>query len=305
MQPNIVVVGSLNMDLVVTTERIPKIGETLQGDHIHYVPGGKGANQAVGCARLGASVSMIGAVGTDMFARQIMQGLSEANVGTSCIEQMQNVPTGIASILHTKEDNCIVVVPGANGHCTAELVTKFEAEISSAKLLMVQLEIPVETVHFALQLARQHGVTTVLNPAPAKRLPEEMWRLADYLTPNETEFEELSGVSCKTDSELEQAMKQWEKKYEHMLIVTRGKNGCSYLDDSKLCTISTPKVDVVDTTGAGDAFNAALSVGIASGHGLLEAVDFAVKAASLSVTKFGAQSGMPTQQEINSAFQIG
>ncbi len=302
-RPNIVVIGSLNMDLVVTMERMPKVGETVHGQSIHYISGGKGANQSVGCAKLGADVTMIGAVGDDLFGQQIITQLGNYGVPADRIARIKGVPTGTATILHTQQDNCIIVVPGANGECSMEMISAYEEEIRQADVLLVQLEIPLSTVHHALALARSHGITTVLNPAPAQVLPTEFLSLVDILTPNETEFELLSGNTYSSEAELEKGMMEWQKTYGNTVVVTRGEYGSSYLDPIhvKLRTIPAISVHVVDTTGAGDCFNAALCYGISSGWTLEQAVAFAGKAASLSVTKFGAQDGLPTLMEVTNA----
>lgn len=294
----IAVVGSLNMDLVVTADRMPRTGETITGRQISYIPGGKGANQAVGCARLGADVRMVGSVGNDGFGRGIVEELSKDGIRTEHIRIAGEATTGTATILQTNEDNCIVVVPGANGSCSIEQVEKAADDIRSADLLIVQLEIPLETVRHALRIASEAGVATVLNPAPAHPLGPDILQYVDYLTPNETEFELLCGRALRTDADLEAAMREWEKRYRLKVVLTRGEKGSCYLEDGKLMTVPAVKVEVVDTTGAGDAFNAGLSAGICESWPLEQAVRFAARTASLSVTRFGAQSGMPTRPEV-------
>lgn len=285
------------MDLVVSMERMPRIGETVHGDELHTIPGGKGANQAVGCAKLGAHVSMIGAVGQDAFGGVLLAQLEQHGMHTDAIARMEGT-TGTATIMHTPEDNCIVIVAGANGRVTPELVQQHAALIQEADVLLVQLEIPLEAVQAALEIARRAGVRTVLNPAPAAKLPDELLKLADFITPNETEFELLSGASYTNEEELLAGMQNWEKAGPR-LLVTRGEKGTSLLLDGKLHTVPAPRVQVVDTTGAGDAFNAAFCVAWAGGSGVLDAAQFAVKAASISVTRFGAQAGMPALEELS------
>lgn len=299
-RPKIVVIGSLNMDLVVTMERMPEMGETIQGQNIHYVSGGKGANQAVGCAKLGADITLIGAVGTDLFGQQIIEQLIEYGVTTDNIAQLDKLPTGTATILHVANDNSIIIVSGANSATSIEMVNHYEAEIKQADILLLQLEIPMETVHHALTIARANGVKTVLNPAPAQALTQELLSLVDIITPNETEFALLSGQTYSSEAELAHGLELWQAEYQHTVIITRGELGCSFIDpiSKKLRTIPTAKVAVVDTTGAGDCFNAALCYGITTGLTLELAVTFALKAATLSVTKFGAQNGMPTYDEV-------
>jgi ribokinase len=301
-RPKIMIIGSLNMDLVVTMERMPQIGETIQGQNIHYISGGKGANQAVGCAKLGANITMVGAVGTDLFGHQIINQLNEYKVTTDKIAQIDSLPTGTATILHTSKDNSIVIVPGANSACTVEMASQYETDIGQSDLLLLQLEIPLPTVQHALTIARSYGVKTVLNPAPAQALSPELLNLVDIITPNETEFALLSGQAYSSEEELANGLRLWQKTYHNTVIVTRGEQGCSYIDPTidEFRTIPTASVHVVDTTGAGDAFNAALCYGISTGQSLEQAISFALKAATLSVTQFGAQNGMPTYAEVMS-----
>ncbi|MFB9277931.1 ribokinase [Cohnella cellulosilytica] len=303
-RPRIVVVGSLNMDLVVTADRAPQTGETLQGESVHFIPGGKGANQAVACARLGAEAHMIGAVGSDPFGTTIVDEMRKNGVLTDRIDVLKDTATGIASILHTHEDNSIVIVPGANGEVTPERVERSRDLIAQADVLLVQLEIPLEAAAAALRIARQAGVRTILNPAPARRLPEEMLRSADYITPNETEFAILGAygdgeaADDMPPANWEMGLSEWTSRYGHAVILTRGKHGASYVKDGAAETIAAPPVQPVDTTGAGDCLNAAFAYGLASGWDTEHALRFAVRAASLSVTKFGAQDGMPTLAEV-------
>lgn len=299
--PRIVVVGSLNMDLVVTTPRLPFIGETIEGSAIHYVPGGKGANQAVACARLGANTQMIGAVGDDLFGADMLRALKETGVATEGIARLKQEASGTATILHTPNDNCIVIVPGANGRVTPELLQSNAEYIQSADLMLVQLEIPTETVWHALSLAKASGVRTILNPAPACLLPDELLKLCDYITPNETEFLMLNGKDTGIEGDEETWagwLRAWEEKYGSKVVLTRGSKGASYLEEGQMHTVSAPSVDVVDTTGAGDCLNGALGYALAQGKPLHEALVFAVKAASVSVTRFGAQAGMPTLAQL-------
>ncbi|AJY77727.1 ribokinase [Paenibacillus beijingensis] len=292
------------MDLVISMDRMPEVGETVQGREMHTVPGGKGANQAAGCARLGTDTVMIGAVGSDLFGKQLLDNMKKQGVQTEAIAVHDDTGTGIASIYHTREDNCIVIVPGANDRCTAEWVEKNRKLIEEADVMLTQLEIPLPAVERALTLAREAGVVTVLNPAPARPLPAELLAKVDYLTPNETEFALLAGTEAETEAELEAAMQSWQEKYGTRVIVTRGKDGCSFLnEEGRLATVPSLKVEVVDTTGAGDTLNAAFCCKLAAGSAIPEAVDYAVRAASLSVTKFGAQQGLPTPEEIERTYK--
>lgn len=300
-QPVIAVVGSLNMDLVVSANRMPRMGETLQGNTIQYIPGGKGANQAVACAKLGAQVSMIGAVGDDVFGAQIMKNMKQHGVPTEYISMVQGSSTGTATIIHTPQDNCIVIVPGANDACTPEVIEASATAITAADILIVQLEIPLPSVTRALQIAKAAGVTTVLNPAPAQPLTAELLQLADVITPNESEFDILLGsghTEEESERQLQERLLDWQTQYDQFLVVTRGAQGVSYLENNRISTIAAPKVNVVDTTGAGDCFNGALCYGLAMKWNWEQALSFAVKAASLSVQQFGAQAGMPELQMV-------
>lgn len=296
----IVVVGSLNMDLVMEVDRIPKIGETIKGDDMNYLIGGKGSNQAVSACRLGNDVSMIGCVGNDTFGEKILNHLKEEGINIDGIKGNKATFTGMATILKTKEDNSIVVVPGANDFCNKDLIDENIETIKSADVLVTQLEIPMETVEYALKIAKENGVKTILNPAPARKISKEILKYVDFITPNETEFEIISNKNFKDKNEFEEAIIAWQKENPSTrLVVTRGKGGSSYVEDDAVKSIKTIKVDVVDTTGAGDAFNGALAYGISNNLEIDELITFAGIAASISVTKLGAQTGMPRLEEVN------
>lgn len=295
---NIVIVGSLNMDLVLKVDRLPKIGETLQGDNISYLIGGKGSNQAVAAARLKNNVEMIGAIGADTFGDKIKKHIAMEGVGTIGIKEDEASFTGIATIFKTPDDNSIVVIPGANEFCDIELINNNIEIIKNSDVLVTQFEIPMKSVVESLKIAKANGVKTIVNPAPAKEIPKEVLENADYITPNETEFEMILGKQLADIKNLEEEMIRWQEKNNTRLIVTRGEYGVSFVEDNQVVTIKSIKVDVVDTTGAGDTFNGALAHCIANNFNLKDSVAFASKAASLSVTKFGAQTGMPTLEEV-------
>lgn len=299
MEKKIVVVGSINMDIVISAERMPKMGETILGQGVAYLPGGKGANQAVAIARLNGDVKLVGAVGDDQFGNRLLKDLTNNQVDIQYVSQVNNAATGIANIYRVNPDNCITVIPGANFKLTPACMTEeIEKGISEADVVLTQLEIPMETIQYVLEIAKSHGVKTVLNPAPAQDLSKSLLGLVDYLTPNETEFEALVGSSFSTEAELQEQMAAWQDKYEHTLIITLGEKGCAYLENGKLVVVPPPKVDAVDTTGAGDAFNGALTYGLAAGWPLSKLVSFAVAVSSKAVTKFGAQEGMPFYDEL-------
>lgn len=296
--PRIVVVGSLNMDIVVQTNRYPKPGETILGNNVQFIPGGKGANQAVAAARLGAQVSMIGAVGEDAFGQELLQSLQKDGIHTAGVSQMAGFSTGIASIYLAEDDNSIVVIPGANYQVTPAHMDKNEELFAQADIVLLQLEIPVETVLYAAKKAKKYGKLVVLNPAPAQKLPEEIFTYVDYITPNETELSWYTDM--KTEGEqLQEAMKRMLEMGVPNVVTTLGSEGSAVLTaGADLKKIKGYKVEVVDTTGAGDSYNAALAYSVASGQSLDEAVRFAAQVSALAVTKFGAQTGMPTLQEV-------
>lgn len=299
MNKRIVVIGSLNMDIVMKSSRMPLVGETIIGEDVLYLPGGKGANQAVGVHKLAGNVDLIGAVGEDEFANQIKKQLGKSGLHSDLIEVIPEVSTGIASIYTTNQDNCITVIPGANYHFKPNVISQKAKEyIKQADVILMQLEIPIETVKYVLNLAEEYHIKKILNPAPAQEIGQETIKQIDYLTPNETELEILLGRAINSDKELEIAMNDWQNKYHNTLVVTLGERGCGYLINGQLKIVSPHSVDVVDTTGAGDSFNAAFAFGIASNWSFRDVIAFAIKASSFSVTKYGAQNGMPYYEEI-------
>ncbi|WP_407270841.1 ribokinase [Radiobacillus sp. PE A8.2] len=299
MSKKIVVIGSLNMDIVISANRPPKIGETMFGDNVTYLSGGKGANQAVAVQKLGGNIDMIGVVGDDVFGKTILDKLNSYGLHTTYIKQQTGVATGIANIVHLPEDNSIIVIPGANAHCSEELVAEMESVIAEADVLLLQLEIPQEAVFSALKIAKKHHVTTIVNPAPAKELSSEFLSLVDFITPNQTELESILGVTIESTHDLEQAFNKWNATYQSHLIVTLGAEGVAIWQDEKVKVIPAKRLgDVVDTTGAGDSFNAALAYGIAEAWPMEKTIQFATTVAGLAVTMFGAQEGMPTYQEV-------
>lgn len=287
------VVGSINMDLTVTVDRIPQKGETLTGKSLRSVPGGKGANQAVAMARLGAEVTMFGCVGEDSNGRKLLENLSAAGVNTDCVSAIKGTPTGLALITVGENDNTIVVVAGANEAVDRAYIDRVQKRLLQSDLVVLQQEIPPETVEYVISLCHAHKIKTVLNPAPARSLPLETIEKVSYLTPNEHEAKLLFG-----DLPLEELLLTYPEK----LVVTRGSKGVSAaLKSGELLHIPARPAKVVDTTGAGDTLNGAFSVMIAKGAGMKEALSFANTAAGLSVEKFGAQGGMPTLAEVERA----
>ncbi|SHI24039.1 ribokinase [Desulfosporosinus lacus] len=303
-RPKVVVIGSLNMDLVVKAVRAPKRGETVLGEEIHFVPGGKGANQAIGLARLGAETTMIGAVGSDAFGEELKKALQADGVSTSSIKVLDSQATGVASILLAEGDNSIVVVPGANAQCLPEDLDQYEGIISEADLVLLQLEIPLKTVEYAIKLARRHGTLVMLNPAPAQSLSQDLLRQVDYLTPNRSELALLTEMS--EESAIDQGIQGLFEVGVSCCVTTLGAEGVAFKESGgSLVSISGHMVPVVDTTGAGDAFNAGLAYALAQRKSIREAAEFAVKVSALAVTKFGAQGGMPSLAEVEAYFQEG
>ncbi|MBO8162173.1 MAG: ribokinase [Brevibacillus sp.] len=297
--PRIVVVGSVNMDIVVEAERPPKMGETVSGSNAHFIPGGKGANQAVAAVRLGAETAMIGAIGDDAFGSQLLQALRQEGVDTSALKIVEGTPTGIASILLSQGDNCIVVVPGANARCRSEDIDAHQSLIQAADVMLLQLEIPLETVVYAAEAAKRHGKRVILNPAPARELPDRLLANVDVIIPNQSELALLSGVDASDERHLETAMRALLDRGVETVITTLGAKGSAFLTKAGgLQVVPGCSVPVVDTTGAGDSFNAAVAYSLATGKTVAEAVSFANKAAALAVTKLGAQQGMPTREEV-------
>ncbi|CAM4502428.1 ribokinase [Paenibacillus xylanexedens] len=277
------------MDLVVTSSRRPGAGETVLGDSFKTVPGGKGANQAVAAARLGAEVAMIGRVGDDAFGKDIVENFRANAVNTQNVKPVTHLESGTAHIILAEGDNSIVVVEAANREVTPAYVDEAAEVIRDADIVLIQQEIPEETVVHVSALCAKFGTPLLLNPAPARTLPQEVIDNAAYITPNEHEAEILfQGMSPA------QALRQYPNK----LFITEGSKGVRYFDGTEEILVPTYKVEAVDTTGAGDTFNAAFAVALAEGKALQESIRFANRAASLSVTKFGAQGGMPTRDEV-------
>ncbi|GIO11207.1 ribokinase [Cohnella xylanilytica] len=295
MKPGpVLVVGSLNMDIVTRAPKFPLRGETILGEEVRFVPGGKGANQAVAAARLGAAAVMLGAVGEDRFGEELTASLEGSGVRTGRLLVKPGTATGIASITLTPFDNNIVVVPGANGRLTRRDIEAAVDEFAAAAVVLLQLEIPLDAVVRASELAREHGVPVVLNPAPACELPPELLANATYITPNRTELAALTG-----EEELEPAVDKLLAMGPEYAIVTLGSEGAAWKRRGEpLRQAEAYRVPVVDTTGAGDAFNGGLASALVRGLSVEESLRFAMKTAALAVTRFGAQAGMPTLEEV-------
>ncbi|WP_447837944.1 ribokinase [Aeromonas salmonicida] len=296
----LVVLGSVNADHVLRVPHFPRPGETLTGHSYQVVPGGKGANQAVAAARLGAPVSFIARIGDDAIGQQMHQGFEQDGIDVSAVELDETLPTGIAIIYVSDEgENSIGISAEANGALSPAMVKRHEAMIADAHTLLLQLEVPLESVFEAAKLARSHGTRVVLNPAPARPLPAELLALVDLITPNQTEAELLTGVKVSDEASAALAADRFHQMGISDVMITLGSQGvyCSNARQQQL--IPGFRVEAVDTTAAGDTFNGALLAAELAGADFNAAVRFAHGAAALSVTKFGAQSSIPSKVEVN------
>jgi ribokinase len=291
---DILVVGSLNMDLVVRAPRFPAPGETISGGDLAIIPGGKGANQAVASTRLGADVSMLGRVGSDVFGQSLLDNLTDNGVNTSRV-QRDAAATGTATIIvDAHGQNSIVLSPGANGKVTPGDVT----DLPEAKILLLQFEIPPEAVFSAAQKAREKGMRVIVNPAPARMMDSAFLKLVDILVPNESELSLLTGHPVTDSTSAEAAARQLIAQGAGMVIVTRGEHGTLAVTKSDLHSTPAFPVEVVDTTAAGDAFIGGLAVSLAEDKPIREALTYANACGALAVTKFGAQPSLPTMDEV-------
>ncbi len=298
MKSRIVVVGSLNMDLVVRAPHIPKPGETvLGGEDLKAIPGGKGANQAYGAARLGADVAMVGRVGEDTFGEQLIHSLQSAAIDTTHVTVGEQNATGVAVIVveHSGQ-NSIVVASGANALVTIADVKAAESVFASADLLLLQLEIPVESVLTAAQVAKSQGVKILLNPAPAQPLSSELLSLVDILVLNETEAEILCGQPIDLESATPGS--HLSDLGVSTIILTLGSHGSVLIEGDHKTVVPPFSIQPVDTTAAGDSFIGSFAVAFTEGKTLLEAVRLGNAAGALTATKLGAQSSMPSREEL-------
>ncbi len=296
----ITVVGSLNMDLVVSAARLPIGGETIMGSDFQQIPGGKGANQAVAMARLGANVQMIGRVGADDFGHVLIENMKQDGVDVSAVKVVEGISTGVALItVQPSGENSIIVVAGANGALKPNDLKANEAHLIDAKIVVAQLEVPIETVELAMKLAKDSGAYTLLNPAPARQLSEALLSHIDLLTPNETELALLSGLPTNSLEEVKVAAGVLFEQGVKEMVVTLGSEGALYMNkEGKVHYQNAFKVTPIDTTAAGDSFTAALAVMLSQGKTIEEALLFATKVGALTVQKFGAQSSLPFLYEV-------
>lgn len=306
MPANVTVVGSFNMDMVVQTARFPQPGETVLGGKFLMNPGGKGANQAVTAARLGGRVTMVAKVGTDLFGGAAITGFKREGINTDGVVRDGANPSGVALIVvNDKGQNTIVVAQGANAELSAKDVEAAGANIAAADIVLTQLEIPIDVVLGLAQTCKSGGIRVVLNPAPAQPLPNELLKDLYCITPNENEATILTGITVNDKASARKAAEALRNKGVQNVIVTMGSAGAFLLTNEGEHYIPAPSVNVVDTTAAGDVFNGALAVALGEEMKLREAMAFAVEAASISVTRLGAQASAPHRRELALATRTG
>lgn len=295
----IVVVGSCNTDMVVKSDRLPVPGETVLGGAFMMNPGGKGANQAVAIARMGGNVTFISKTGNDLFGRQSVEMYGDENIVTDYIFSDQHLPSGVALIMVDRNgENCIVVASGANGSLSPKDIEKARNVIESADILLMQLEVPMDTVEYAAKLAHEKGIKVVLNPAPAAFLSNELLKCLYAIIPNKTEAEMLSGIKVSDLETAKQAADIIAAKGVDKVVITLGSKGALIKDGDVYSFIPADKVEAVDTTAAGDTFCGAFCVGISEGLSIEDAVRMATKAAGITVTREGAQAAIPYRKEL-------
>jgi ribokinase len=298
--PRICVVGSANIDLTFRTTRLPRPGETLAGHAFQQGFGGKGANQAVMAARFGARVTMVAKVGRDSFGDRILDNFRDEGIDAAHVHRDDSRGTGVAGIVVDEEaQNCILVVPGANLALTPEEIRQAADTIRQADVVVGQLEVPLETTWEAFRIARRHGVRTILNPAPAAPLADELLSLTDLCIPNETELELLTGKQAGSLAEIERAAQQIRGRGTATVIVTLGRRGALLVDQSGGELVPPVQVQAVDPSGAGDSFIGSLAVFLATGMTLRDALAKANLVAALSVTRPGTQAAFPRPEEVD------
>jgi len=285
--------------MVVKTGKLPAPGETVIGGTFLMNPGGKGANQAVAAARLSGQVTFVAKVGTDLFGQQAIDGFGREGIDTRHILTDSDYPSGVALInVDAHGENCITVAPGANAHLRPADVDAALQTAPPDTLVLIQLEIPLPTVEYAIQQATKRGLRVILNPAPAQVLPADLFANLFLITPNETEAEILTGIRVTDESSAEQAALKLHQMGVANVIITLGAKGAYLHTETGATVVRASPVTPVDTTAAGDCFNGALAVALSEGQTLLEAVTFACRVASISVTRMGAQASMPTRSEL-------
>jgi len=299
MKHGILIIGSSNTDMVIQTDHLPLPGETILGGTFFMAAGGKGANQAVAAARLGGAVTFICKVGNDIFGNQAKALFEQEGIHTAHLLTDATLPSGIALIMVDKHaENVIAVASGANAALAPDDLQNIDALMDSATIILMQLEIPLETVQYVAAKAFSRGIPVMLNPAPACTLSNELLQCISIITPNETEAEILTGIKVTDIASAQQAANVLYEKGIHTVIITMGSNGSLVLHDSAFTHVPTIAVKAVDTTAAGDVFTGALAVALSQGKEVVDAAAFACKAASISVTRLGAQASAPYRHEV-------
>lgn len=296
---SITVIGSSNTDMVIKTSRLPLPGETILGGDFLMNPGGKGANQAVAAARLSGKVTLVAKVGNDVFGREARELFQAENLNIAYLSSDDSAPSGIALItVNEQGENCIVVAPGSNARLLREDIDMAAEAIREAEIVLMQLEVPLDTVTYATEMAVAAGRKVILNPAPAQPLPTSLLSMIYLITPNETEAEILTGIPVRDQTSAIAAARALLSMGVKAVVMTLGSQGALVVTDELCELIPTKSVKVVDTTAAGDCFNGALAVALCEGFSLQEAISFANKAATISVTRMGAQASAPFRNEI-------
>lgn len=299
------VIGSINMDMVLSVSRFPAAGETLTGGNFQTVPGGKGANQAVALGRLGATVRMAGRVGDDAFGRRYLDHFRQNGVDVRAVDAVAGTATGVADILvNAAGENCIVIAPGANGLCDLEWLDRALEATADCEIFLLQLEIPLDTVAEAVRRLRKMGKTILLDPAPAVPLPEDVLSAVDFLTPNETELKAVT-AGLPEDAGIEERVHHLVGGSGRVVVHKRGADGAYIGTRDGIEHVPGFSVRAVDTTAAGDTFNAGLAAGLAMGWPLRDAVRLANAAGALAVTAYGAQEGMPSLEQAQALMARG
>ncbi|MBI6620291.1 ribokinase [Pseudomonas corrugata] len=299
MPAKVVVIGSLNMDLVTRAPRLPRGGETLIGESFSTIPGGKGANQAVAAARLGAQVAMVGCVGNDAYGLQLRGALLAEGIDCQAVSVVEGASGVALIVVDDNSQNAIVIVAGANGELTPSVLDSFDAVLQGADVIVCQLEVPDATVGHALKRGRELGKIVILNPAPASHaLPSDWYAYIDYLIPNESEAMVLSGLAVDSLETAEAAATQLIAAGAGKVIVTLGGQGLMFANGTSFEHFPAPRVKAVDTTAAGDTFVGGFAAALANGKDEVEAIRFGQVAAALSVTRAGAQPSIPALLEV-------
>lgn len=295
----IVVIGSMNTDMVISSKRIPLPGETVMGGKFMMNSGGKGANQAVAAARLDGNVYFIAKSGNDLFGRRAISQYQEDNINTDYMVADPELPSGVALILvDEKGENSISVASGANGSLSPKDIDAASELIADCKIVLMQLETPVETIEHAARLAYLQGKTVILNPAPARELSDDLMKYVNILIPNETEATLLSGIEINNVDDARRAAEEISRRGIQTVIITLGSKGSLIKDGDDFHLVPCRKVKAVDTTAAGDTFCGAFAVALAEGRNIVEAVEFATRCAAITVTRPGAQMSLPRRSEV-------